>query len=105
MQPTSEILDRIKSVILQNITPRKIVLFGSAARGDMSKQSDIDLLIIVPDGIDKVKAAWTIYPLLSDLGIGVDLVFAHEQEIAQKSDDRNLIYYSALQDGREIYAA
>lgn len=30
--------------------PLQVVLFGSAARGDMRPDSDIDLLVVVPDG-------------------------------------------------------
>jgi len=35
------------------------VLFGSAARGDGDLNSDIDLLIVRPEGVDEEHAAWT----------------------------------------------
>ncbi|MDL2212803.1 nucleotidyltransferase domain-containing protein [Bacteroides sp. OttesenSCG-928-E20] len=47
--PHYRLLPRIKAAI-QSIEPQaEIILFGSVARGDADIQSDIDLLIIVPD--------------------------------------------------------
>ncbi len=71
----------------------------------MAFESDIDLLIVIPDGIDKVSTAWAIYSKMTDLGIGVDLILVYETELNSKKDDKNLIFKSALQEGREIYAA
>ena len=40
------ILDDIIRRIVEVAQPEKIILFGSAARGDMNRHSDVDLLII-----------------------------------------------------------
>lgn len=40
------ITDRIR----QAISPRKIYLFGSFARGDVRKHSDYDFYVVMPDG-------------------------------------------------------
>ncbi len=37
--------------IVEAVRPRRIVLFGSAARGQMGPESDLDLLVVMPDGI------------------------------------------------------
>lgn len=105
MQRDPSVLEKIKSAILMKIKPNKILLFGSIARCEDSEHSDYDLLIIIPDEIDKFQTAWSIYPLFNDLGVGVDLVFVHEGELETKRQDKNLIYHSALRDGVEIYAA
>jgi predicted nucleotidyltransferase len=42
-----ELLKSIKSVFLSAVPNGKIILFGSQARGDASKDSDWDLLIIL----------------------------------------------------------
>ncbi|MCL2158157.1 MAG: nucleotidyltransferase domain-containing protein [Oscillospiraceae bacterium] len=41
--------DFIKSVKADNIKIEKVILFGSYAKGNYSKDSDIDLAIISPD--------------------------------------------------------
>ena len=39
---------------------QRVVLFGSAARGDMKKDSDLDFLVILPDSMpeDEAGTAW-----------------------------------------------
>jgi predicted nucleotidyltransferase len=46
--------------ILEVVKPKQIILFGSAARGEMGENSDIDLLIVVPSGMHRRKTAQTI---------------------------------------------
>ena len=50
MYPDPKILDDLVRRIVEVAHPRQIILFGSAARGDMGPQSDIDVLVVVPDG-------------------------------------------------------
>ena len=39
---------------------RRVVLFGSAARGEMGKHSDLDFLVVIPDSMprDEASEAW-----------------------------------------------
>ena len=39
-------IDSIVSQLVANYKPEKIILFGSAARGDMGPDSDVDLCVI-----------------------------------------------------------
>ena len=47
-------LDDIIRRIVEVAQPEKIILFGSAARGDMNRHSDVDLLII-KEGADPLE--------------------------------------------------
>ncbi|MBI4729155.1 MAG: nucleotidyltransferase domain-containing protein [Acidobacteria bacterium] len=47
---TETLLERVPDAL-------SVVLFGSAARGDDRPQSDLDVLIVVPDGTDPDEAA------------------------------------------------
>jgi hypothetical protein len=38
--------------------PRRVILFGSRARGEATRDSDIDLLVIVDDGTPSGKLTW-----------------------------------------------
>src|SRR5271157_5952616 len=62
-QIISDIVDRIRSVA----NPRKIVLFGSRARGDHRPDSDIDLLVIEDSTLPRHRRAIPIYTALADL--------------------------------------
>src|SRR5438067_171996 len=41
-------IDRMVKRIVKKFAPKRIILFGSQARGDAGPDSDIDLLIIMP---------------------------------------------------------
>jgi predicted nucleotidyltransferase len=41
-----EVLDDVVRRIVEVAAPEKIILFGSAARGELGPNSDIDLLVI-----------------------------------------------------------
>lgn len=47
--------------IVQTVQPKRIILFGSAARGQMGPHSDLDLLVIMPDGTHRRQTAQTLY--------------------------------------------
>ena len=51
-----ETLDDIIQRIVEVAQPERIVLFGSAARGDMTRNSDVDLLIIKEGGDADLRA-------------------------------------------------
>ena len=51
-----ETLDDIIRRIVEVAQPERIVLFGSAARGGMTRNSDVDLLIIKEGGDADLRA-------------------------------------------------
>lgn len=55
MKKKSEILDKIKETVRKIEPHAEIILFGSRARGDERKDSDWDLLILVPGSVDLKK--------------------------------------------------
>ena len=99
------IIDDLVQRIVEVVHPRRIILFGSAARGDMGPDSDIDILVVVPDGTHQQHTAQTIYRHLIGLRATVDVVVATESDLQQYGDNFSLVYYPALREGRAIYAA
>ncbi|NDV83260.1 nucleotidyltransferase domain-containing protein [Bacteroides sp. 51] len=49
------ILTRIRNIIHSVVPNAEIILFGSQARGDATEESDIDLLILIDNGSDKLS--------------------------------------------------
>jgi predicted nucleotidyltransferase len=105
MYPDVNILDDLVRRVLEVVQPQRIILFGSAARGDMRRDSDIDILVVVPDGTPRRQTAQTIYRNLIGLCAAVDVVVATESNLHQYGDNFSLVYYPALREGRAIYAA
>ena len=53
---TSQIPDFARR-IGQAARARRVILFGSAARGDMGKHSDLDFLVVIPETMPDEEAA------------------------------------------------
>ena len=100
-----EVLDELTRRIVRTAHPRRILLFGSAARGETTSRSDIDLLVVMPDGVHRRHTAQTLYRCLFGLGIAKDIVVVTEQDIRQHADNPSLVLWSALREGRELYHA
>ena len=97
-----ETLYEIIGRIVEAVQPERIILFGSAARGDMSRNSDVDLLV-VKEG----ENAWTvmsrIYENLYGVDAAVDAVVVSPEELERYKDSHALVIKPALQEGRVVY--
>ncbi len=49
MQPDTRLLEELVQRIVEAVHPLRIILFGSAARGEMGPNSDLDVLVVMPD--------------------------------------------------------
>jgi len=105
MGTLQEILDDLVKRIVAEVGPRRVVLFGSAARGQLQPGSDIDLLIVMSDGTHRRQTAQHLYGSLGGDRPPVDLVVATESDILDHGDAPGYIYAAALREGRELYAA
>ncbi len=99
------ILHEIIKRILDVVQPKNIILFGSAVRGEMGANSDIDLLVIVPSGLHRRQTAQKIYRNLIGVGYAVDIVVVTEGDIEQFKDHNGMVIQPALEEGKVLYAA
>ena len=100
-QIVREIVQRILSVT----KPDKIILFGSAATGDMSRDSDIDLLIVEPDIHDQRGEYVLIRKALWDIDYPFDIVFISTDWFEQSKDVVGGIAHPASKYGKVVYEA
>ncbi len=91
-------LDDIIRRAVEVAEPEKIILFGSAARGDMNRHSDVDLLII-KNGADALELMGEIYMNLD----GVDAVVPTSDDVERDRDCHAVIIKPALQEGRVVH--
>lgn len=98
-------LDLLISRIVEIAHPLRIVMFGSAARSDIGPDSDVDLLVIMPEGTRRRATAQKLYREISGVGIPFDVLVATPSDILKHKDNIGLIYRSALREGIEVYAA
>ena len=94
-----EVVKRILSVVV----PLQIVLFGSAARGTMKPDSDLDLLVIVPNGRHRRKTSIEVFKALRGIGFPKDIIVVTENDVKSFGDNPSLIIKPALEEGKVIY--
>jgi uncharacterized protein len=103
-QPDPTILADIVKRVVEAAAPEKIVLFGSAARGTMGPDSDLDLLVIKGGKYNHHRVTTAIYRNLSG-EIGVDAVVVTPEDVERYRDTHCLVICPALREGRVVYEA
>lgn len=98
------VLDEIIRRIVEVSQPEKIVLFGSAARGEMGPHSDVDLLI-VKAGADALDLMGRIYRRLRGVGAAVDAIVVSPEDVERYRNSHALVIKPALREGRVVYEA
>jgi uncharacterized protein len=104
-QPDDGTLRDLVRRIVESVKPRRIILFGSAVRGGMGPDSDLDLLVVMPDGSHRRRTTQAIYRNLSGLGVAKDVVVVTESDVREHGENPSLVLCPALQHGRELYHA
>ena len=92
-------------LIVRTVHPKRIILFGSAAQGSMGLHSDIDVLVVVSEGVNRRHAAQDIYEESIGFDHAIDVVVATERDLETHGGNSSLVFYPALREGKEIYAA
>jgi predicted nucleotidyltransferase len=98
-------LDEIIRRIVAVARPEKIIMFGSAARGEMGPNSDVDLLVIKRGPIHRGHLTGEIYMNLFGVGAAVDVVVVTPEDVERYRDSHALVIAPALREGKIVYAA
>lgn len=53
MKREKTVLDKFKTLLLKQVSLDKLILFGSRARGDAGRYSDIDVVVVLKDDADE----------------------------------------------------
>ncbi len=105
MQPDPHLLEELVRRIVEAVHPLRIILFGSAARGEMGPDSDLDVLVIMPEGVHRRATAQHIRRHLMGLGFAKDIVVVTERDVTEYGANPYMIIKPALDEGKELYHA
>jgi predicted nucleotidyltransferase len=103
--PDPAALDELIRRIVEVARPDRIVLFGSAARGEMGPDSDLDVLVVKSGVEHRRRLAQDIYMNLSGVGVEVDVIVLTPEDVEAQRDSVGSIVGPALDEGRVIYGA
>ena len=103
-RPNEAKLAAIVASTIEIAHPERIILFGSAARGEMNEDSDLDLLVVA-ETCDRRATARRIRRARPRRSAPLDVVIATAAEVEANRHDPCCFIHDALREGRVLYDA
>jgi predicted nucleotidyltransferase len=100
-----EILEKITSFIVSKISPEKVILFGSRARGEHRDDSDYDILILMKNLINNRDVANRLSKELfnTDLPQDIDIIIVDSERYEELKSVIGYIYIIVDREGLILY--
>ena len=98
-------IQRATEMLREAARPKRIILFGSHARGQASEDSDLDLLVVEAHVSDRAAEMVRLNRVLSPLRIPVDLLVVSDAAFQYWSEVPDNVYYDAWRNGKILYEA
>ena len=105
MTSDGDLLKKVVDRILTVAKPERIILFGSGATGLMTRDSDLDLLIIERDFRSQRDESARLRQALGDLGIPVDVFAMTPERFEETKGVIGGLAYPVNKYGKVIYEA
>lgn len=105
MRPDPEKLKELVRRIVDAVNPLRIILFGSAVRGEMTRDSDVDVLVVMPKGTHRLDTMGFLHTKLIGLGLAVDFIVATPCDLERHRETVGYIYKTVRNKGQDLYAA
>ena len=101
--PDETVVATMVDRIVEGFDPERIVLFGSVARGEVRKYSDVDLLVVMPDGTDRRETAVAMRVAVKGMLTAKDIVVTTPDEIARRGHINGTVLCEALREGIVVH--
>ena len=96
-------VERITAQIIEKYDPEKIILFGSSVRGEISPDSDLDILIIKRDtplyGADRIREL----SRLIERDIPIDFLVYRPEEFEKRIEMGDPFLRAIVKEGKVLY--
>jgi len=100
---SKELIKQVAERIGIAANAERVILFGSHARGEASKNSDVDLMIIAESDLPRFKRSRKLYKLFRPYPFGMDLVVYTPEEIEKGKKSPVSFVSSVLREGKTLY--
>ena len=104
MEKIKEDISKISNIISESFKVKKIILFGSYAKGTEKADSDIDICILTDEDVRKIEVLRKIRRALYDyVSIPLDLLIYKTDEFYERADKLKSIEREIQKEGVAIY--
>ena len=99
-----DLLQTATQRLVAEFQPEEIYLFGSHAWGTPGQDSDIDLMVIVPQSDERpIRRAQRAQRCLGRLPVSADVLVRTRHEVNRVRELQGSLTHEAMQKGRKIY--
>ncbi len=105
MTVDEETLEHVVDQIVQLAHPDRVILFGSAATGDMTADSDLDLLVIETQVPDARHESVRLRAALESVPWPIDVIVMSRERFEETKNVIGGIAYPAHKYGKVLYEA
>ena len=108
IEMNEQVLAEMVQAIVREVDPEQVILFGSCLRGQMTRDSDVDLMIIEREPFSGNHSRWRelerIRRALSPFRVPKDVLVFSVEEVEKWRNSLNHIIATTLREGRPLYA-
>ena len=101
------LLARMVQVIVDEVDPERVILFGSRARGAARAGSDVDLVVVEAEpfgeGRDRDSEEMRLWRALAKFHVPKDILVYSRDEVDYWRDSLNHVLARALREGKVLY--
>ena len=108
MTPVDDtLLARMVQVIVDEVDPEQVILFGSRARGDADADSDVDLIVIEStpfgEGRDRGVEETRLWRVLAKFHVPKDILVYSRDEVEHWRGSLNNVLARAIREGSVLH--
>jgi uncharacterized protein len=98
------LLEELVDRLVKGLNPEKIILFGSYAYGEPTEDSDVDILVIIPNSDEpRYRRARQAHKALRGIGIPKDIIVMTREEVERKAIVPSSLVSQVLRQGKILY--
>ena len=103
----SKTIEQMTQVIVREVSPRTVILFGSHARGDARPDSDVDLMVVENESFSVQRSRRAEYSrlsmALSEFPFSKDILLYSQAEFDFWKDSPNHVVGRACREGKILH--
>ena len=96
-------IENVARKIAEKTEAKAIVLFGSYARGQAGKDSDVDLLVIAESDLPRHKRSRQLHMMFKPYPFAMDILVYTPKEVEQESQFELSFISRVLREGKRLY--
>ena len=97
-------IEAFVSQVAVQFHPQRVILFGSAASGRTNPDSDLDFLVIIPNGKKTDEVTNRLNMQIRNKPMPCDFIVTTPTAILKSQTKTGGIYQTAISEGKELYA-